>query len=685
MVMYFLICLKSIAAYLLGFQIEAREVGLIARYHQYHYKIKAGQWVTMNALAIAIILTVADFVSGLPTSGIIIGIVIAVGVQAILEWSLAKSNNRAICFAIRFGALAIAAFFMTYILGTVSLTAFIAAGLYSRNCPFGIAYGKDMALAYKLKLGKVKHTVAQTSGKICNVKDYGIMPDTKADCLTAVQELIDKVGNEGGGTIFFPKGRYLFYTSPERFLQINHSGITIAGETSADGTPLAELCACGAMSEGRKNPWLSPFFITTAEKIQPSNEFFGLQFRKPRATRMQSNSLSDPGSDGSILTPDYATKITAQALASTDIIEVADSSKVGKYIIIGMYNTTADGNLIKDILGTDSLRPEWTVANRAGIEEAPSFQLLCEVKEIIDVHRIRITKPLPRDIELCYEPEVWNAKMLEHINICNLKLTSRWNGAFHHHGFPIYYSIKQSQNMDYGWNAINMKRVAHGSVSNVIIRDFTNPLYVLDSRDITATGMEICGYDGHQGIKIYEHTCHCVFKDITFRNHFADMMGGEGNAYCNYFSNISYSNPVFKPVDFDFHGFSEGPMSPPAYNVFENIKSFRYIKSAGSITHLPSSAQGNIFRNLECEGERRGDSLFYAMTYRPKTGILRFITAVGYSVAMIQKTHKLSVAEFLGNVSKKLHAIDATNVPRSEHKQFFHGTIVENIDTWCKY
>ena len=31
--------------------------------------------------------------------------------------------------------------------------------------------------------------------------------------------------------------------------------------------------------------------------------------------------------------------------------------------------------------------------------------------------------------------------------------------------------------MDYGWNAINMKRVAHGAISNVIIQNYTNPFY----------------------------------------------------------------------------------------------------------------------------------------------------------------------------------------------------------------
>ena len=64
-------------------------------------------------------------------------------------------------------------------------------------------------------------------------------------------------------------------------------------------------------------------------------------------------------------------------------------------------------------------------------------------------------------------------------------VSSRWNGLFRHHGFPVYNSVKQSQEMDYGWNGINMKRVAHGRLENVIFKNLTNPLYVMDSRNIT--------------------------------------------------------------------------------------------------------------------------------------------------------------------------------------------------------
>jgi hypothetical protein len=138
---------------------------------------------------------------------------------------------------------------------------------------------------------------------------------------------------------------------------------------------LSELICCNKTVYEKKNPWLSPFLITTAEDIQPSNWFWGLQFRKKKNIVTNSGSLSDPGSDGSILTPEFATRLTKDSLQGSDILHVADSSTLTKYVLLGLYNTDDEGSLIKDILGIE-IKDEWKTPLRAGIEQAPSFQWL---------------------------------------------------------------------------------------------------------------------------------------------------------------------------------------------------------------------------------------------------------------------------------------------------------------------
>ncbi|MBR0037201.1 MAG: hypothetical protein IJP70_06125 [Bacteroidales bacterium] len=625
-------------------------------------------------------------------------------ISALSEWIISKINPRqaVVSWLFRLCVVLLLSYLACSLFCIIPVFAFWVMGIYVRNSPFGIAHGKDLALAYLCRRSETpqlatfqggedsitpymlyagNHYNKQINQQVFKVTDFGIHPDLKTDQLESLQKLIDHVGSQGGGRIFFPCGKYYFNKRQGRFIQINYSHITLEGETDTQGRPLATLVNCGPTSEGHKNPWLSPFFISTGEVLQPSNNFFGLQFRKRQKTFSQSASLSDPGSDGEILTPQAVTILSKPAYKGDSVLEVENTDGIGRYIMLGLYNTTSDGNLIKDILGLKELRQEWTTAHRAGPEQAPSFQWLIEVESIVDSHKLRLARPLLRDFQMEYTPTVFNVEMLEDISICNLCLDSWWNGNFRHHGFPLYYSIKMSQQMDYGWNAINMKRVAHGSISNVSIRNFTNPIYVLDSRNVSVSKVGIGGYDGHQGIKFYGHACDCLFEDITFYSHFADMMGGEGNAYRNVFRNICYLNPVFNPVDYDFHGFSEGPMSPPAYNVFHNIRGFRYMKSAGALFNLPSCAQGNVWHHVVTEGEKKGDILFYAMSYRPKKGLTRLVTALGFTIATVQKTRQFSLSAFVSVFKGKLKSIDEIGVPRTLHWQFFPESYIDGIIT----
>lgn len=636
------------------------------------------QWMTYMSVLLTLLIVIFDVLHAgvLPC---LVASLITTSCYIITEWILGKLSPQYMAVSIFIRLIFLQAFFFVlYYTGNEVVMPFFLVGLWFRNSPFGVVHGFKMSGAQHLAGVQYqdRHRPA------VNVAEHGIMPDTGKDVLEQVQALIDKVGRQGGGCIFFPKGRYLFnMTGKKQFLQINYSHVTIEGECDADGHLLTELVNCGPTTQGERNPWLSPFFITTGESLQPSNMFWGLQFRKPSGMRTESSSLSDPGSDGTILTPPYATKVISDALAGSSMLSVEDSSMIGKYILLGMYNTTPDGNLIKELLGVDDLRPEWTTAKRAGSEEAPSFQWLVEVKQVIDKHTIELCRPLLRDCLMKYEPAIYHVDMLEDIHIRRLRISSRWNGLFRHHGFPIYYSVSQAQEMDYGWNAINMKRVAHATVEDVEIKDFTNPLYVQDSREVTVDHMTVRGYDGHQGIKVYCHTCDCLFQHIDFYCHYADMMGGEGNAYANVFREICYHHPAFKPVDFDFHGFSEGPMSPPAYNVFERVRGFRYIKGAGAVFMQPACGVGNVWRDVTFEGGlKKGEQPFYALSYRVKSGLEKYVTALGYTMVMMMKRKNHSVAFAKSVFKEKLADIDYMSIPRDKHSMFFPQTHIENTN-----
>lgn len=685
--------------WIVGLQIYNKDFSLL--FGQYNYKIRLPQVVSFIA---ALFVVVGIIITDRSIIGIFISTFMCLSFAFLSELLLSKHSISSAFGTILFRIIVVASIaIILYVINIEVVFPFVLTGWYVRNVKLGVPYRNSLILAKYLKREMPSNTsevveleipqdmpVFAYAGNYININElplydvtnYKIIPNTGEDLIDKLQLLIDEVGSKNGGIIYFPKGRYMFNRKGKKqFLQINYSNIVLTGELDEKGRPLAELINCGSTVHGKQNPWLSPFFITTGESIQKSNIFFGLQFRKRKNIIMRSFSMSDPGSDGTILIPNYATKVIRTSKKGDDLLYVEDASKVSKYIMLGLYNTDHEASLLKDILGQDVIRPEWQAASRAGDEEAPSFQWLVEVKEVIDAHTIRLVQPQWRDSDIIYEPAVFNVPMLENIVIRNLILSSKWNGMFRHHGHKRYYSVAQAQEMDYGWNGINMKRVAHGNIENVIFENFTNPLYVMDSRNISCEHLTFRGHDGHQGVKIYEHACDNLFRDIVFYNHYADMMGGEGNAYGNVFSEVKYLNPCFKPVDFDFHGFSEGPMSPPSYNLFENIYGFAYINSSGSLHMAPSCARTNVWWNCYHEGEIKGSYIFRqkykpALNYKNKIGLL-FKTA---KQCLGGKKYKLDVIRkcYKQNLNKKE---TQTIMPYSQIARFYTDFYLYGIKT----
>lgn len=520
--------------------------------------------------------------------------------------------------------------------------------------------------------GKVDLEVVDKELIRYNIVDFGVKIDSTEDCTEKIQNAINILGSKGGGILFFPNGIYNVGKGGG-FIRIDFSNIIIEGESNKT----IFLSSHHTLS-GIKNPWLSPFLFTTGEGLQSSNIFWGVQFDKKKNIITRSDSLTDPGSDGTILEPSYLCDIIENCDKENDIISVKNTNDIikFKYILISLFNTKNDNSLLKELLQVEDFRNEWGTANRAKDEEAPSFQWLVEIDTIIDEHRIRLKQPTRIPIQLKYKPRIYGVEMLENVGFKNFTIKSKWNGLFRHHGFPIYFSRKEAQIMDYGWNAINLKRVAHGYIKNIEISNFSNPLYIQDSRNITAKDILITGASGHQGIKLYGHSCDNLIQKVEFKTDYADMMGGEGNCYGNVFKEIYYNNPENIYVDFDFHGFSEGPFSPPAFNLFENIYGFRGIKGGGALYNQPASAARNVFWNIYSQGYDNTDHVFINMAYVRKgfAGVVLSSLRHGL-VSMLQKKKfnlKIFTESYLSNVA---HLKNISDI-RENHYKFFSKTII---------
>ncbi|KAF2330661.1 DUF4955 domain-containing protein [Flavobacterium daemonense] len=459
---------------------------------------------------------------------------------------------------------------------------------------------------------------------IIDVTQYGIKANSKRDQTKEVQELIDKVGADGGGVLYFPKGGYYFNMNPreKQSLKINYSNIVLRGENNGskgtvffDGYPL---------TQDDMSPWLSPALIQTGTKLQSTASFWGIDFPKNGAQKSEVISTSAGVVSEEIQQAQVLTQIIKSAKKGDKTLWLKNTAQLtaNDYILLGLYNSDDDGTLIKSIISPVKQFYDFEAsAKSAGPSGAPSYQWLVQI-ESVNKNSITLKQPLRRDFDLKYEPVVAKAEMLREIGIENIHIKSGWAGYYCHHGCEGGDKY-QSHEMDYGWNAINFCRVANGWIKNVTLENFTSPIYLLDSRNVTIDSVDFMGFDGHSGVKIYSHACDNLIQNLNFKNSFTHVLSGEGNAYGNVFRNVAYKAVSAKPGMFDFHGFSDRRFSPPSENLFENIKGLNKISGGGAANNLPHTANFNTWWNVELADFNDKDSEMFFSWQSPVKGLVK--------------------------------------------------------------
>ncbi|MNK25660.1 Pectate lyase superfamily protein [compost metagenome] len=452
---------------------------------------------------------------------------------------------------------------------------------------------------------------------VVDVSKFGVHPNTQTDCTPAVQRIIDSLGKKGGGTLYFPKGRYLFNldSTQKKFIQINYSNIVIKG--AGQGTDGTIFYLANDLLQFDRHPWLSPFLIQTALNLQGTDGFWGIDYPDDTRPVMDKNAKSK----ATFYPAEILTEVTGPAFRGNRILKVKSTKnvKAGDVILVGMYNTSNDGNLIKELIKPYTTFEAYHKApNDAGTQKAPSFQWLVEVARIVNSNTIELRQPLRNDIKIEFKPVIAKADMLREIGVEDLRIESAWKGEYCHHGCPKSTKFESAM-MDYGWNAINLCRVAHSWVKNVTMVNFTNPVYLLDSRNVTLTGLKMEGFDGHSGIKVFSHASDNLIENSDFYCNYTHILSGEGNAIGNVFTNIKYHYFDKVPGDFDFHGFIDGRFSPPSYNLFDNISGFHQISGGGGVAKLPHTANNNTWWNIEGKGYKKSKEVFVSWLWQSAT------------------------------------------------------------------
>lgn len=425
--------------------------------------------------------------------------------------------------------------------------------------------------------------IPDKNGKVYVITDFGAIPNDSLDDTKAIQMAINKAGENGGGTVFFPKGKFLVNTDSNKLdiVKINYSNIVLKG--SGSGKEGTIIYSGSPTTQAEDNsPWLSPFVFHTGLNLHGTDKFYSAREEPVFATIQKTIFKGD----------------------NKAILSTTAGLKPGDILIVAMQNTSDKGDLMNDLMKPLEFEHFQTTYINAGINKDASFQYPLEIKEIIDEHIVVFCQPLRREINLQFKPFVTRMKMLTNIGVEHFRFESAWNGKYIHHG---------NREMDYGWGAICLHRVSHGWIEDIVIDNYTQTTHLVNSRNVTINNVIITGGNGHYGPKMYS-SCDNLVKNIRVEAKRTHGPGLEGCCFGNVYKDIdfTYSAPI------DLHGISGPGFCPPMYNLYENIGNISRIAGGGAPQNIPHAGEYNTFWNIDMQGweDENYNEVFYSWTWR---------------------------------------------------------------------
>lgn len=289
--------------------------------------------------------------------------------------------------------------------------------------------------------------------KVFNVINYGAKPD---DCISdknAIRKAIKAAEKNGGGIVFFPKGRFLVNEDNDDrdLIVISESNIILRG--SGSGVGGTELFMKNTMiPKDTTKMWSTPCLFTTKSKDKTVSISRLLGTVPVGATSIY---LKDPA-----------------------------DLKRGDWLELRMKDNSP--SLIKKELGIHDADAAWTALVKGGVIVKMVFQ----VKEVSNNH-IFLNATIPFEMNA---NNVWTAfkfANIEEIGLENIAFVGNWHEQFVHH---------RSWKDDTGFSLWHLNNVVNSWIVNCRFTDVNSGLTIGDGANITVLNCTITGNGGHEAI-----------------------------------------------------------------------------------------------------------------------------------------------------------------------------------------
>lgn len=384
---------------------------------------------------------------------------------------------------------------------------------------------------------------------VFDITDYGAVANDQLSDQEAIQQAIDAAEKNNGGVVFFPAGTFLVNTDAEntKTIQISSSNIILKGSGSEPGGTVIEMKNHMLQPEGG-SPWSTPNMITY--------------------------SISGGSQPTSAILQDVS--------RGSMSIQVADASifKGEKYLRLTM-NNNLDAN--SDYLDGKSTNNAWSKINDEGV----SLSEFHEIAEIdLNTNTLTLKDPIVDDIKVSLGWTAQPYKLMESVGFEDIHFKGHFTDIFVHHKNYIH---------DYGWHAINMKRVAHSWVTRSRFTNVTRTVGMGLSYASSIHTILADGNGGHHLTNVGGNSSR-ILQGLIWDNtvngfyHGADLSGGTSGS-------VAWRVESEKGSGWDTHA------AQPRTNLIDHYTSAGISSVGGHYSNLPNHLTGLTIWNQLNNGE----------------------------------------------------------------------------------
>jgi hypothetical protein len=309
----------------------------------------------------------------------------------------------------------------------------------------------------------------RVSGKTFRVTDYGARPDDLSDDREGIQRAISAAEANGGGIVFFPKGRYLVNTTMENrgTIRIESDNIVLKGEgCTRGGTIIHSIQPYGGGDPHKM------------QRLHLGQNLFLIHSRYEETPLRQKIDLC---------------RVTADAPRQSMAVSVdaTDRLKVNDYVYLYALNKA----IIEEMVKPYEVDEKWTTTTRNGAYTVEIHQI-----KSISGRRVEFYEPVRYDVKQKHNWVLKECRPIKEVGIEDICFMGNGYHRFRHH---------RSGMDDSGWSMIKMKGVADSWVRRCSFINCSQTIYVALSSSVSVLNIFLEGTQGH-------HIPRAVFFDYGF-------------------------------------------------------------------------------------------------------------------------------------------------------------------------